>query len=86
MNTQPITLEWRIKDVLAAHNLSAYKLSQELSGTVSRNSVYALAAGTAKRADIETVGAILAALRRMTGNDALTVADLLADQRGPLAS
>ncbi|WP_119673963.1 helix-turn-helix domain-containing protein [Deinococcus sp. RM] len=77
MNTQAFTVKWRVKELLDAHSLTAYKLAQELNGTVSRNSVYALAAGTPKRADLDTIGAMLGALRRMTGNDALTVADLL---------
>lgn len=78
MNTGAFTATWRVKSVLDAHNLSAYRLAQELSGKVSRNSVYAIAAGTAKRADLETLGELVEALRNLTGDQELTVGDLLA--------
>ncbi|CAN5560272.1 hypothetical protein BH24DEI1_BH24DEI1_04150 [soil metagenome] len=54
-------------DYLDAHNLSAYRLAQETSGKVARGSIYALARGEVKRVDLDTLGAVMETLERLTG-------------------
>lgn len=71
------SFNWRIKDILDDHQISVYRLAQELAGKVSRNTVYSTVGGSAKRVDLATLGNILAALRSLTGNIQLDAADLL---------
>ena len=62
---------------LERHNLSAYRLANELKGRVAQGSVYAMTRSkTVKRIDLETLTGILQALERITG-EAVTPNDLL---------
>lgn len=76
---------WRVGELLAAHNLTAYKLAAHLTGKVNRNSVYAIARGDTDRVDRATLGHLLAGLEELTGTR-YTVADLLAYQPEQQAS
>lgn len=62
---------------LERHNLSAYKLANELKGRVAQGSVYAMTRSkTVKRIDLETLTGVMQALERMTG-EPVTPNDLL---------
>ena len=66
----------RVKQYLDSHNVSAYRLAQETAGTLAPNTVYALARPTVKRVDLETLGEVMTALERITGQP-VTLTDLL---------
>ena len=62
---------------LERHNLSAYRLANELKGRVAQGSVYAMTRSkTVKRVDLETLSGVLEALERITG-EPITPNDLL---------
>jgi DNA-binding Xre family transcriptional regulator len=62
---------------LERHNLSAYRLANELKGRVAQGSVYAMTRSkTVKRIDLETLSGVLQALERITG-EPVTPNDLL---------
>lgn len=68
---------------LARHNLTTYRLMKETEGRVARGSVYALArGGEVKRVDLETLGEVMSALSRLTG-ETVTPNDLLEVVRPP---
>jgi hypothetical protein len=58
---------WKLKPFLEQHNISAYALAKEVAAKLSSNTVYSLVRETPKRVDIESLEAILVALRDMTG-------------------
>jgi DNA-binding XRE family transcriptional regulator len=64
----------RLRDVLAEHDLSAYRLAKQVRG-VSPKTVYAVSAGRAGPS-LEALDHILTALRELTG-EALQPGDLL---------
>lgn len=64
----------RLKDVLAAHKVSAYRLAQHTKG-VSPKTVYAVSAGRAQPS-LDALDRILTALRDLTG-ETLQPGDLL---------
>ena len=66
----------RVKQYLDSHNVSAYRLAQETAGTLAPTTVYALARPTVKRVDLETLGEVMTALERITGQP-VTLTDLL---------
>lgn len=70
-------VNWRVGEILTAHNLTAYKLAGQLHGKVNRNSIYAIARGDTERVDRATLAHLLAGLEELTGTR-YTVADLLA--------
>lgn len=62
---------------LERHNLSAYRLANELKGRVAQGSVYAMTRSkTVKRIDLETLSGVLQALERIT-SEPVTPNDLL---------
>ena len=62
---------------LERHNLSAYRLANELKGRVAQGSVYAMTRSkTVKRIDLETLTGVMQALERITG-EPVTPNDLL---------
>ena len=62
---------------LERHNLSAYRLANELKGRVAQGSVYAMTRSkTVKRVDLKTLSGVLEALERITG-EPVTPNDLL---------
>lgn len=62
---------------LERHNLSAYRLANELKGRVAQGSVYAMTRSkTVKRIDLETLTGVMQALERITG-ETVTLNDLL---------
>lgn len=60
-------LRLNLGSYLRRHNLSAYRLVNEVRGRVSPGTVYALARRPAQRIDLETVGEVMQALSRLTG-------------------
>ena len=68
---------------LERHNLSAYRLANELKGRVAQGSVYAMTRSKrVKRIDLETLSGVLQALERITG-EPVTPNDLLEVLREP---
>lgn len=52
---------------LKEHDITAYRLVQEVQGSVAPNTVYSLARKPARRIDLGTVGELLMALGRLRG-------------------
>ena len=69
-------IQWKLSSLLAAHNLTAYRLAEEAKGIVNRNTVYSIARGQATRVDLGTLSGIIKTLERLTGH-AVTPNDLL---------
>lgn len=78
-------MRWQLRELLERHDLTAYRLVQQLKGTMNAGSVYALARGETERVSLATLGHLLAALEALTGTR-YTVADLLAYQPEQKAS
>ena len=74
--------QWRLKNVLAEHNLRPAVVAAATEGRLSRNSVYALARG-AEAVRLETLDVLLPTLRRLTGKD-LEVSDLIVWEPDPV--
>lgn len=63
-----MTLRLNLGQYLRNHDITAYRLVQEVQGKVAPNTVYALARKPAQRIDLDTVAKILQALGRLTGD------------------
>lgn len=77
MTEAPNTVYWQLGALLARHNLTAYRLAQQLDGKMNAGSVYTLAKGGTERVSLTTLGHLLGALEELTGTR-YSVADLLA--------
>ena len=60
-------IRWGLKDALDEYGITAYRLSEELRGKVSRNTIYAMARGDGSRVDLATLNAVLTTLHKLTG-------------------
>ena len=69
-------IQWKLSNLLAAHNLTAYRLAEETKGIVNRNTVYSIARGDATRVDLGTLSGVIKTLTRLTGQP-VTPNDLL---------
>lgn len=67
-------MKWKIRSYLESHNLTPYRLWRE-SGLAQRT-VYTLAHDKGDRADLGTLGTLIATLEKLTG-ETLTPNDLL---------
>jgi hypothetical protein len=61
---------------LENHAISAYRVVKETTGQLAANTVYDLAKRPAQRIDLQTIGQVLGALERITG-ETITINDLL---------
>jgi hypothetical protein len=61
---------------LENHAISAYRVVKETTGQLAANTVYDLAKRPARRIDLQTIGQVLGALERITG-ETITINDLL---------
>jgi predicted NodU family carbamoyl transferase len=66
----------KLREYLDTHSISAYRVVQETHGKIAERTVYALARQGVKRVDLETLGEVIGALRRLTGQP-VTPNDLL---------
>lgn len=73
-----MTLRLNLGQYLKNHGISAYRLVQEVGGSVAPNTVYGLARKPAQRIDLGTVSHILRALERVRGQR-VQIADMLED-------
>ncbi len=62
-----MTLRFNLGSYLQSHQISAYRLVGEVKGRVAPNTIYSLARRPAQRIDLNTVGEVLRALERLTG-------------------
>ena len=76
-------IQWKLSNLLAAHNLTAYRLAEETKGIVNRNTVYSIARGDATRVDLGTLFGVIRTLTRLTGQP-VTPNDLLEVIEEPL--
>lgn len=68
---------WKLRDYLYDHKIKPAKLATHLQGRVSRTAIYGLVAAEPPKAIyLETLDAVLPALRELTGED-VQVSDLL---------
>lgn len=67
---------------LQRHQITPYRLVKAVEGRVSPNTVYTLARKPAQRIDLSTVGEVLAALGRLTG-EPVSITDLLEEAAPP---
>jgi hypothetical protein len=66
----------KLREYLDTHAISAYRVVQETHGKIAERTVYALARQGVRRVDLETLGEVIGALRRLTGQP-VTPNDLL---------
>jgi hypothetical protein len=71
-----MTLRLNLGSYLQRHQITAYRLVQEVEGKVAPNTVYALARKPAQRIDLNTVSEVLHALERLTGEH-VPISDVL---------
>lgn len=69
-----MALAWKVKEFLEAHNVSAYRLMKEAA--IAQGTAYRLANNQAGGLSLETLDAVIGALRRLTGKR-VGLADLL---------
>jgi hypothetical protein len=73
-------LQWKLRELLEAHQITAYALAQQLGGHTRLSSLYAITsndpAKRPRRVAFETLEGISAALREMTGQK-IALTDLL---------
>jgi DNA-binding Xre family transcriptional regulator len=67
-------LKWRLRQYLDDHDLSAYRLVQEVEA--SPTTLYALARGTHERISLEVLDKVITGLERLTG-EPVEVGDIL---------
>lgn len=77
-----MTLRLNLGQYLKEHGISAYRLVQEVQGSVAPNTVYALARKPAQRIDLGSVAKILQALARVRGEQ-VQITDMLEDLPEP---
>lgn len=77
-----MTLRFNLGSYLQRHQITAYRLVQEVEGRVAPNTVYALARKPAQRIDLNTVSEVLGALKRLTGQP-VGLADVIEDMPEP---
>ncbi|BDP43159.1 hypothetical protein DAETH_31280 [Deinococcus aetherius] len=73
-----MTLRLNLGRYLQEHDISAYRLVQEVKGRVAPNTVYSLARKPAQRIDLDTVAKILQALERVRGQK-VEITEMLED-------
>lgn len=73
-----MTLRLNLGRYLREHDISAYRLVQEVKGRVAPNTVYSLARKPAQRIDLDTVAKILQALERVRGQK-VEITEMLED-------
>jgi hypothetical protein len=71
-----MTIRLNLNKFLETHAISAYRVVKETTGKLAANTVYDLAKRPAQRIDLETVGQVVTALERITG-ETITINDLL---------
>jgi hypothetical protein len=71
-----MTIRLNLNKFLESHAISAYRVVKETTGKLAANTVYDLAKRPAQRIDLETVGQVVTALERITG-ETVTINDLL---------
>ena len=69
-----MALEWKVREFLKAHGISAYRLMKEAG--LAQGTAYRLASNRANGLNLETLDAVIGALRRLTSKRVL-LADLL---------
>ena len=74
-------IQWKLKPFLEEHRISAYALAKHLGGRLSSNTVYSLVRETPKRVDVDSLDAVITALREMTDQD-IRVGHLLEYRNG----
>lgn len=73
-----MTLRLNLGRYLQEHDISAYRVVQEVRGRVAPNTVYSLARKPAQRIDLDTVAKILQALERVRGQK-VEITEMLED-------
>ncbi|WP_407540845.1 hypothetical protein Q0M94_05510 [Deinococcus radiomollis] len=71
-----MTLRLNLGKYLQRHQITAYRLVGEVQGKVAPNTIYSLARKPAQRIDLKTVGEVIQALERLTG-DRVVITDML---------
>lgn len=79
-----MTLRLNLGQYLQRHQITAYRLVNEVKGRVAPNTVYALARKPAQRIDLNTVSEVLHALERLTG-EKVELAAVLEEVQEPSA-
>ena len=66
-------VKWRVGGLLEQNSVTAYRLSEETRGRISRNAIYEITRADTKQVKLET---LITVLHRLTGKR-YTVGDLL---------
>ena len=75
-----MTLRLNLGSYLKDHQITAYRLVGEVKGRVAPNTIYSLARRPAQRIDLNTIGEVLRALERLTG-EKVEITEML--EKGP---
>jgi hypothetical protein len=81
-----MTLRLNLGQYLQRHQITAYRLVNEVQGKVAPNTIYSLARKPAQRIDLNTVSEVLHALERLTGEKVELAAVLEEVQEAPKAN
>lgn len=73
-------VEWRLKDYLKRHELTAYQLVR--ASNLAPNTVYSLARGQQNQVRLDTIAGVLRGLRELTG-DEVALTDILIHEVQP---
>lgn len=79
-----MTLRLNLGQYLKDHGITAYRLVKEMDGRIASNTVYGMARKPAQRIDLNTVGEVLEALGRLTG-ETVALSDVVEKRREPEA-
>lgn len=65
---------WKLKETMDAHKVTRYAVQKEAS--IAMNTLRGMYGGTTRRPDLDVLGSVIGALRRMTGQP-ITLTDVL---------
>ena len=69
-------VKWKLQEYLNQHDITPYRLAQEIHGELSQKGVYRLTDDSLGGVRFDTLSAVIAGLRRLTG-ETVTPNDLL---------
>ncbi|WP_162243085.1 helix-turn-helix transcriptional regulator [Deinococcus sp. Leaf326] len=71
---ETVTVVWKLKETMDAHGVTRYAVQKEAK--IAMNTLRGMYDGTTRRPDLDVLGSIIGALRRMTGQP-ITLTDVL---------
>ena len=78
-------MAWKVKDFLSRHNKTPYALWKAVEGDLSRNTVYAIAAGEPDGVNFKTLTTLITGMEKLTGQT-VALSDVIEVVREPVAA